>query len=307
MNISVILATYNRNDILSVTLNSFVELVVPQISWELIVVDNAGNAATKDLVSSFNGKLPVTYLVETKKGKNNALNAAIACAKGELYVFTDDDIIATSEWLTEMWEGAKRWPNHSVFGGRILPHLPAGKEIPIREHFFSQGAYVIADFGIPEGVYSAGKVWGPNMAIRSNIFSSGYSFNTSVGPDGSSAYIMGSETELTKRLEEGGYASIYLPKPLVYHQIREEQLELDWLYGRAFRAGRGAANIQNEVGFPLVFGVPRYLFRQLINNFIQITRAKIACNRYNLFDSTIKLHITRGMIYQYYSKAKAGA
>lgn len=263
MNISVILATFRRSEILSRTLESFCLLDTGGLSWEVIVVDNADDQPTHKLVSGYSNRLPIKYLVEVKNGKNNALNNAIEIANGDLFVFTDDDVIADSNWLQEMVHGAQRWSAYSVFGGRILPEFPEGK-VPIKStHHFFNGAYVVADRDIPEGEYDSFHVWGPNMAIRSKIFRQGYRFNTEIGPNGKN-YIMGSETELTERLFKDGFGAVYLPNCLVHHQIRPEQLRVKWLYGRAFRYGRSRVQDLGVLDVTHVFNVPRYWLRKLL-------------------------------------------
>lgn len=296
MDISVLLATYKRAEILLQTLESFCLLNTGTLEWEILVVDNADDERTRQLIEKYRDKLPIRYLLETKRGKNNALNKAIPGAKGTLIVFTDDDIIAERNWLFEMWEGAKRWPDCSIFGGRILPKFPPGK-IPIpREHPFFSGAYAVLDLKRDEGPYRAQDVWGSNMAIRSEVFHRGWRFNPAIGPKGDN-YIMGSETELTKRLEKAGFHSIYLPRSLVYHQIRPEQMKLEWIYGRAFRSGRSQAQQYGYPNVPYLFGVPRPLVRELI----QLGMEKIlhSLDRYKAIDSGIEYWIARGKFYQY--------
>jgi len=296
MDISVILATYNRNDILTKTLDSFCNLNVAGIDWELIVVDNANDCIVSTIVNSYVSKLPIHYMAEVRKGKNHALNTAIEIAKGSLYVFTDDDVIADSNWLVEMWEGAQRWPEHSVFGGKILPVFPS-ENIPISNtHPIFNGAYVVADWNIDEGIYDAHRVWGPNMAIRSSIFANGRKFNTSIGPCGKN-YIPGSETELTMRLEKEGLHSIYLPNSLVYHQIRPEQLEVKWLYGRAYRYGRSYAFHNENKNLPYLLGAPRYLFRLLLESTFK--RVRYLFNTSKRIDAGIDFWVIKGAIDQY--------
>jgi glycosyltransferase involved in cell wall biosynthesis len=267
--ISILFATYTRSDILVETLESFCSLNAKGLDWEIIVVDNADDRETWRTVEKFHDRLTIKYLVETNKGKNSALNSAIPDAIGKLLVFTDDDVIADTNWLIEIWEGAQRWPKHMVFGGRILPKLPTQEvHIPMdRHHPLISGAYVIADWDLKEGVYSPDKVWGPNMAVRSEIFQKGWRFNPDIGPSGNN-YIMGSETEFVIRLAKAGYEPVYLPKALVYHQIRSEQLNSKWLYKRAFKIGRSSAFFKGVQNKPVFWGMPKHLLRKTIYAFI---------------------------------------
>ena len=111
---------------------------------------------------------------------------------------------------------------------------------------------------------------------------------------------MGGETELTKRLEKDGIKSIYLPRSLVYHRIRPEQLNTKWLYRRAFAQGRAEAWYSGRVRVPTLLGVPRYLVRELIEAYAKRTAFFLKKTR------SIKMGIEywriRGKIYQYKRK-----
>lgn len=295
------LATYKRTDILHKTLESFSKLDTAGIKWELIVVDNADEAAARQIVDKFYDKLPVKYIVEKKAGKNSALNSAIDLAAGKLFIFTDDDVLVDSNWLIEMWEGTRRWPDFSVFGGRILPLFPNGK-IPLSmDHPFYNSAYAFADWHIEEGPYGANKVYGPNMAIAADVFRSGWKFNQNIGPSGSN-YIMGSESELLLRLEKAGYGAVYLPKCCVHHQIRHEQLSTKWLYGRAFRYGRMMAHSTGKQNLPCWFEVPRCFFRKLIE--VAIRRVMYAYDNSKSVHYGIQYWMIKGQIYQFRTENK---
>jgi len=133
MDISVLFATYCRPEILGRTLESFCSLETNGLKWEVLVVGNANDEATVGVVKKFRGQLPLSYLLETGRGKNNALNRAIEFAKGKLHLFTDDDILADPGWLVETWKGTQRWPHHLVFGGRVLGKFPPWENPITRE------------------------------------------------------------------------------------------------------------------------------------------------------------------------------
>lgn len=307
MDISVIFATYKRTKLLEETLNSFLSLQTENLTWEIILVDNAGDQEAEIVAKKFTNLLPLRYLSVTRRGKNNALNRAISEAQGELFVFTDDDVVVESNWLIEMWEGANRWPDNYVFGGKILPKYPEG-QVPSFDHPFIISAFAIADYDIPEGIYEAYRVWGPNMAIRGLLFREGWKFNAAIGPDGSATYVPGSETDLTKRLEKAGNPSIYLPKSLVHHQIRREQLDIDWLYGRAFRFGQQYSYEENKSNISMYFGIPWHLIRKIIKAYIRIALSLFNKDKKINFDRWLFLWDTRGRIHWYrkvYSKIKS--
>lgn len=303
MNISVIIATYRRSEILNRTLDSFNLLQCKDLKWDLWVVDNADDPETKQIVTSWNNKLPINYLVETKAGKNHALNHAIPMIKGQLMVFTDDDIIARSDWLRQLWEGAQRWPDHFVFGGRIIADWPDGIPFWGDDHPLNQSLFSLHSPTREERPYGDGDFlpYGANLAIRREIFDKGYRYNTEVGPDGSNTYVMGSETQLLKRLKKDGYDPIFLPRAVVQHQIRKSQLTRAGLNTRNFRVGLTVGQT-GENNMPLLLGAPRYLWKQLIQTMIKRGVAKLFSNKIKSFELNCSFWRIKGIIYGNCSK-----
>ena len=171
MDVSIILATYKRPDILHRTLESFSKMVCDALHWELWVVDNAGDPPTEAVVKYWADKLPINYLVEFQPGKNHALNRALPAACGHLIVLTDDDIVAMPDWLMQLWQGAQRWPDHMVFGGKIIANWPG--EVPFwgEHHPMNQSLFALHSLGENEVSYSGNLLpYGANMAVRKKIF-----------------------------------------------------------------------------------------------------------------------------------------
>lgn len=265
MDISIILATYKRGESLAKTLVSFQEMETRGIRWEVHVVDNAGEVEAESVVRSFQDKIPISYWVEKRPGKNSALNLGISKASGQIFVFTDDDVIVPSNWLREIQSGVSRWPHNSVFGGKIIPLWPQGRKLEWNfPEAFYRPAFVVADWAFAEGPYDPGKVWGPCIIIRRSIFERGYHFDERIGPSGHGGYIIGDEIEFTKRLSQAGHPSVYLPGVCVRHQIRPEQLTKKWIYRRASILGMTEAYEENlTVKRFLGRGAPGYLYRLL--------------------------------------------
>lgn len=297
MRASIIIATYRRARLLEQTLGSLGRLRRRDLIAEVLLIDNGQDGATQKAVRAAASNLPVRLLIEPVPGKNRALNRAVPEARGDLLVFTDDDVVVDPDWLVELVEGAGRWPDMAVFGGRIRPQWPMGAEPPF-EHPFWRHAYAIADWGSPEGYYSAGRVFGANMAIRRSVFASGWAFAPELGPQGSDDYIPGGETEFTWRLERSGFSAVYLPRALVFHQIRPEQLELAWLYRRAFRKGRREFQKRPPAHGVRIGGIPTALWYDLVLAFLRFVRSRCHLDHAARFDCAISYWQLRGMVYQ---------
>jgi len=240
--ISVIFSTHNGGSDLGRMLDSLVQADAPPGGWELIAVDNASSDGTGDLLRSYVGRLPITVLSEPTRGKNRALNHALEFAKGDFYVFTDDDVLVPKHWLVKWRQLADERQSFQLFAGRtrvLWPYEPPqwlldGTDVAI----------LYAKHGdIPEGPCSAGTMFGPNMAIRAAVFHGGVRFDIGIGPDGSLNYAMGSDSELGNRLGRLGLKCWFANEPYVDHIIQPEYLEPAWILKRGYRWGRGQAQM----------------------------------------------------------------
>jgi hypothetical protein len=141
--------------------------------------------------------------------------------------------------------------------------------------------------------------YGPNFAVRAQLLV-GERFNERIGAerDGQVNYPLGDETELLRRLRARGAQTWFVPDARVRHRVDEHQLELDWLFTRSFRAGRGQVCLAPDLTAPRVLGVPRYLWRMIAE-----AAATHAVQRFRgahaQFEAGIRLHYLRGALYEY--------
>src|SRR6266496_2856006 len=121
MNVSVVIPTYNRAHSLRHTLEALREQrVPPEITWEVIVVDNNSSDDTRAVVESLRPTFPapLLYVFEPHQGTSRARNAGIDQAKGTAISFTDDDTLPASDWVTRADRALDR-QGADVIGGRI--------------------------------------------------------------------------------------------------------------------------------------------------------------------------------------------
>ena len=265
MNVSVLFSTYNRSNILKKTLFSFQELNTANLSWELLVADNANDPETQKILQSYQDKLPLNFIVVTKLGKNTALNQLVKLAQGHLLVFTDDDVTPDKNWLIELWHAAQRWPNDILFGGKIIPLFPPKTPEWIRDPNFDYASVAFAwfDKGEDERPFQECP-FGPNMAVRREVFTKyGIYFDENIGPRGTD-YPMGSETTgFCRKLKRINERYVYVPNAVVYHRIRPDQVTFKSLLKRAYRFGRGFAAADVNHGCKELCGAPRYLYKKV--------------------------------------------
>lgn len=91
--ISIIVPTYNRESIISRTINSIKKQTF--CDWELIIVDDGSTDNTKSVVKEFLKDERIRYYSFPNMGASIARNIGIGLAKGELAGFLDSDDIWT--------------------------------------------------------------------------------------------------------------------------------------------------------------------------------------------------------------------
>jgi glycosyltransferase involved in cell wall biosynthesis len=243
--ISVLIPTYNRAQELARTLKGMTDAERGGLSVETIVIDNGSTDETKSVVASFADRLRIRYIFESRPGKSRALNTALEeGVLGNIVAFTDDDVDPSREWLVSIASASERWPQHSVFGGRINIRFPI-ENVPqwAFDPEISRFAFAYHNYASDERVYRDGWMpFGPNFWLRSELLRNGRRFNEAIGPF-ATGMILGEDTSFLLGLLHEGNEIVFVPDALVTHRIRAEMLELSILYRRAFRRGRGEAHI----------------------------------------------------------------
>lgn len=106
--ITAIVPTYNRADLLPETLNALARQTLPLD--EVIVWDDGSSDATSEVVAEFVAahKMPLRYFKAENAGKSRALNAAMDLATGAFIWICDDDDIARLDAAERMKSAIER-------------------------------------------------------------------------------------------------------------------------------------------------------------------------------------------------------
>ena len=210
--------------------------------------------------------------------------------KGDLTVFTDDDIFPCTKWLVKLKEAADSQPAYSMFGGPIIARWEAPPPYWIR--WVHEGpVYGLTNPSLEDGPTDPWQLFGGNMAIRASVFHSGTRFLTSMGPRGSN-YPIGGETELLMRLARQGHKAWHVKGALVEHLVQKEHLKQTWVMRRALRSGRGSYRIQNMHNDKV--HTPLYLLRVVLKAGFDMTKAGISFRQEALFRSRWRLNVALG-------------
>ncbi len=101
--ISVIIPTYNRSLLLSITLKSLREQTLPIRFFEVIVADDGSSDNTKEIVENFRSELDLKYCYQEDKGFRvaKARNMGIAKAETKICLFVDSGVYLDRKCLEE--------------------------------------------------------------------------------------------------------------------------------------------------------------------------------------------------------------
>jgi glycosyltransferase involved in cell wall biosynthesis len=206
---SIIVCTRNRAVSLREALASICAMERdPSVPTELIVVDNGSTDATADVVASIalEAPIPVKYLLETRKGVSIAKNRGLAASCGELIMFTDDDCVVRSDWLTTAIRLFASNPR-GVFGGRVDLHNPADLPITIKTS--------LKPDRLRTAYEAPGFLHGCNMVFCRHVLDRIGPFDVRFGPG--SPLHAAEDTDLVYRGYCAGYSVTYEPDLVVSH------------------------------------------------------------------------------------------
>ncbi len=230
MLISVLICTRDRARSLEVTLRQFFEQrFAAGYDHELIVVDNRSSDRTPRVVAECAARHPsVRYVFEARQGLSYARNAAITAARGELLVFTDDDVRPGPEWLDEIHAEFARDPRLGLLGGRVM--LAHGGLLKVSY----QPSMERQEFAFPA---SGSFILGANMAFRREVFERVGTFDVRLG---AGRFFAGAEeVDLFYRAMKAGYRQLYAPNVVVFHD--HDRTRVDQACRMEFGYGKGLA------------------------------------------------------------------
>lgn len=299
--ISLVVCTYNRSGSLLKTLESIAQSTVPpDFFWELLIVDNNSTDNTRSLVEAF-GKsvaLNVRYLFEPKQGLSHARNCAIANAKGDLIVFTDDDVLVDPHWFEEVVKPFAE-PECTAVGGKIIAVWNSKRPKWFSEHgpYALDKAIISFDMGNQDSDLQRAP-FGANMAFRKEAFEKFGGFRTDLGRQGNDVMV-GEDTELTRRMLKGGARFRYASRAIVYHPVEPQRATKKYFQTYYKSQGRFLAR---TYGFPAAsvayFGVPRFLFREFL---IGMIRWLTSAGSKRRFYNKLQIYLCAGKIAEAYA------
>jgi len=237
--ISIIVCTQNRAGMLRGALASLYDLATDGFNYEIVVIDNGSIDDTQKAIAAAaaESKRPLRGLYESEKGIVPARNSGIRAAAGRWIAFFDDDQLADSNWLAELYRGAAE-KGCRVVGGSVHLAFPAGCSRQLDPTVrMLLGEAKLDDRPRPYG----GRLTPGcgNLMVERSVFDEVGVFQRTVSG-------RGEDTDLFSRIEQAGIAAWYIPTAIVHHLTPPERLEEAYLLSLARRMGVGIAQRQAE-------------------------------------------------------------
>jgi glycosyltransferase involved in cell wall biosynthesis len=281
--VSVIIATRNRERLLTETLRSLSAQRWPREQFEVIVADNGSTDGTRAVVEAAAGSPngpAIHYLFVAEPGKSYAVNAAFEAVLGaggvaqagrgdtHIVALTDDDVQPEPTWVANLC-AAFRETGADFVAGRVFPLWEIAPP-----HWMSPALYgvlAIPDNGdlrldITPEQHRVVPI-GANMAVRADVVARIGGLRSDLGKlEGTLR--TGEDHEFFVRMLANGYRGVYEPSAVVHHWVPRERLDPDYCRKWLYQNGRDVARLDSIHSGPTkrLLGVPRYMWRQFVIN-----------------------------------------
>jgi glycosyltransferase involved in cell wall biosynthesis len=278
--VSIIICTWNRCQHLAETLKTLRCQRNPNLqNIETIIVDNNSTDQTALIVQDCMVDWPLGklyYLYESRQGKQFALNLGVQKASGKILAFTDDDVILPDDWILNIVKIFSD-PQIEMAGGKTLLIWP-DNHVPT---WFKASMLAVVggvDLGYkmlcpPPSDYAPA---GANLIVRRSLFDRIGFF--------SEGHFRYEDYEFGMRAAKSGAIIQYSPNLLVYTLVSKEIINKRYFRRWYFSLGIATARKHERISSPILFGVPRWFWRQILENILAIVLRLLTGKANNIFD-----------------------
>lgn len=223
MDISIVIPTYKRCDLLRQCLDSLLQQDYPLDRYEIIVVDDANDDNIKIMLDRLNGRHPnLRYLAQRHKGPAAARNLGMRFSSGEIVGFIDDDCLVDKDWIKLMVAAHFKNPEIAAVGGLTITSTQ--KSTVLASQFLGNCSIEIFFKGITQVIFFPTC----NVSLKRRIFQA-HQFDESFPFPG------GEDLEFFWRLFKEGCRFVWDKKIKTVHyrdQTTRGFLKQAYIYGR---------------------------------------------------------------------------
>lgn len=220
--VSVVIPTHGKSGNLGETLFSLQKQSFPFKDYEIIVVENGSRANAKQVVEEVNSAYGnrVRYIYEPRPGLHYGRNTGAKVAKGDIVLYTDDDVIVSSHWIEEIYKCYDDL-DVGVVGGKIIGRWEIEPPEWVWMFGTKKNIYPLTIVDLGEGTFELqkGYIVGANYSARKSIIFEVGGSNPDLFPS-HLKYLNGDgECGFIDKVRAKGYKIIYNSKAIVEHCI----------------------------------------------------------------------------------------
>jgi glycosyltransferase involved in cell wall biosynthesis len=225
--LSIIIPTHNRHDLLRGCLESLNLQVVRSEGFEVVVVVDGSTDKTAEMLAAVSTAFSLRMVTQAKAGASAARNAGARAASAKLLLFIDDDMIASPSLVSAhlvAHHGRERIAGVGMIEPRIRDHVDRFAQLraeAMREHYRHLSQRPLSHLDC----------YGGNVSVSQSIFDEvgGFAVDLPVLND----------FEFAHRLSEAGVGFTFVPDAVVTEESRE-----DWRGIIADRELRGRVAVE---------------------------------------------------------------
>ncbi|MDA8771657.1 glycosyltransferase family 2 protein [Flavobacteriales bacterium] len=229
--LSVVICTYNRSELLGYCLESLEKQAASKNDYEVIVVDNNSTDETQAVSKRFE-KEGFKVVIEEQQGLSYARNRGAYEATTPWLFYLDDDVLLDDDVIERALDLSKR-DDIGSFGGSFSPWFHYGQPHWFGKHYASIDLQYNHAMPLPDGEFLTGCVF----AIRKTLLKEAGMFNPELGMRGKLVGY-GEETEVQRILRNAGHVIWYDPNIHVRHVVNPERLSPLWHIQSGWAHGR---------------------------------------------------------------------
>jgi glycosyltransferase involved in cell wall biosynthesis len=241
--LSVLLCTRDHARALEATLCAFasVDLPAKDLPVEFIVIDN-GSTDNTALVAArcaqdiFESRgIQYRYVYEARPGQCHARNSGLTAARGELILFTDDDVRPSHNWIVGMSRPLLDGAADAVVGRVTLaPYLERPWMLPIHRSWLA-GTDMLKDGPL--------RLVGASMGFHKRVLEKVPRFDIELGPG---ALGFGDDTLFGQQLQVAGYRIASAFDTVIEHHPDADRLLRRSFLATAAKQGRSSAYVTHH-------------------------------------------------------------
>ena len=223
--VTVCICTFRRSSIVSTLYTVVSQILPPDISCRIIVVDNDFERTAEPLIANFRAttETAVEYVHAPGQNISIARNASLDACKTRWLAFLDDDELASVNWLAQLI--ARRENVSAVFGPSEAVYTTACPNWVQAADLHSNR--VIWRRGTIETGYTSNVLIDLNFVRQHQL-----RFNEELGRSG------GEDTMFFAAMRRAGGRLAYVSDAIAYEHVPDARTTLSWVVKRRFRVGQ---------------------------------------------------------------------